>query len=102
MQNLDNIFFALSDPTRRDVLERIRNGPMPAGKIAEGLPVTRPAVSQHLRILKDAELIQERREGTKRIYGLNPLGLEALKEFFDDYWSVAMTRFKDFVETEEP
>lgn len=99
---LNQTFFALSDPTRRQVLAEIRLGPKPVGQIADCLPVSRPAVSQHLRVLKDAGLVQETREGTRNIYALSPVGLTALKEFFEDYWIAAMTPFKAFAEQTAP
>lgn len=95
---LDQVFFALSDPTRRQVLEHIRLGPAAVGKIAEHLPVSRPAVSQHLRILKDANLVSEQRLGTRNIYSVDPEGIAALREYFNDYWGIALDRFKDFAE----
>lgn len=95
---LDQTFFALSDPTRRQVLAEIKLGPKAVGKIAAALPVSRPAVSQHLRILKEAGLVRETREGTRNIYQLSPVGLTALKEFFEDYWIAALAPFKAFAE----
>ena len=73
--SLNDVFFALSDPTRRQVLERIRLEPMPVGKIAEELPVSRPAVSQHLKVLKDAGLVSEEKQGTRNIYSVDPEGI---------------------------
>ena len=69
---------ALADPTRREILERLRGGPLPVGAVAQGLPVSRPAVSQHLRVLKEAGLVSEQREGTKRLYGVSARGLVEL------------------------
>jgi DNA-binding transcriptional ArsR family regulator len=85
---------ALGDPTRRAIFERLRRGPMPVGALAEGLPVSRPAVSQHLRVLKQAGLVTERREGTKRIYGLAPDGLAEVRAYFEEFWTVALADFK--------
>jgi DNA-binding transcriptional ArsR family regulator len=85
---------ALGDPTRRAILERLRQGPRPVGALAEGLPVSRPAVSQHLRVLKEAGLVTERREGTRRIYGLAPDGLAELRAYFEQFWTVALADFK--------
>jgi len=91
---------ALGDPTRRAVYERLRRGPRSVGEIAEGLPVSRPAVSQHLRVLKEAGLVTERRNGTRRIYRLDPDGLGELRDYFDDFWSEALAAFKAMAEDE--
>jgi len=85
---------ALGDPTRRAIFERLRRGPMPVGALADGLPVSRPAVSQHLRVLKEAGLVTERREGTRRIYGLAPDGLAEVRAYFEEFWTVALADFK--------
>jgi DNA-binding transcriptional ArsR family regulator len=95
-----NQFGALADPTRRAVFERLRNGPRPVGEIARDLPVSRPAVSQHLRVLKDAGLVTERREGTRRLYRIDPDGLAALRDYFDDFWNEALAAFKAAAESE--
>jgi DNA-binding transcriptional ArsR family regulator len=85
---------ALADPTRRAVFERLRRGPRPVVEIARGLPVSRPAVSQHLRVLKEAGLVQERREGTRRFYSVNGDGLADLREYFEEFWQEALDAFK--------
>jgi DNA-binding transcriptional ArsR family regulator len=95
-----NGFAALADPTRRAVLERLREGPRPVGELARDLPVSRPAVSQHLRVLKDAGLVTERREGTRRLYRIDPNGLAALRDYFDDFWNEALAAFKAAAESE--
>jgi len=84
---------ALADPTRRAILERLRGGPMPVKDIASGLPVTRPAVSQHLGVLKRAGLVSEQRQGTFRLYRLEPRGLDALRTYLDNFWSAALAQF---------
>ncbi len=84
---------ALGDPTRREIFERIRRGPRSVGEIAEGLPVSRPAVSQHLRVLKKAGLVSERRDGTRRIYSLDAQGLLELRAYFDRFWDRAVADF---------
>jgi DNA-binding transcriptional ArsR family regulator len=84
---------ALADPTRRAILERLRGGPMPVKDIASGLPVTRPAVSQHLGVLKRAGLVSEQRRGTFRVDRLEPGGLDALRSYLDNFWSVALAQF---------
>ena len=89
---------AVADPMRLQILERLRDGPRPAGQIAAGLPVTRPAVSQHLKVLKDAGLIEERREGTRRIYAANPAALGELRAFIDGLWRDALDAFADFAD----
>jgi DNA-binding transcriptional ArsR family regulator len=85
---------ALADPTRRAVFERLRRGPRPVVEIARGLPVSRPAVSQHLRVLKEAGLVQERREGTRHYYSVSGDGLADLREYFDEFWQEALDAFK--------
>ena len=86
---------ALADQTRRAILERLRGGPMPVKDIASGLPVTRPAVSQHLGVLKRAGLVSEQRQGTFRLYRLEPRGLDALRTYLDNFWSVALAQFAE-------
>jgi DNA-binding transcriptional ArsR family regulator len=85
---------ALADPTRREVFERLRRGPRPVGELARDLPVSRPAVSQHLRVLKEAGLVSERREGARRLYNVNGAGLEELREYIDGFWGDALEAFK--------
>jgi len=85
---------ALADPTRRDVLERLRLGPRAVGEIARGMPVSRPAVSQHLKVLKEAGLVTDRSEGTRRVYYIDPNGLAALRAWLDRFWDEALTAFQ--------
>ena len=85
---------ALSDPTRRAVLEALRQGPRPVGELAEGLPVSRPAVSQHLRVLERAGLVRATRQGTRRIYQVDPSGLLALREWVESFWDDVLENFK--------
>jgi len=92
---------AIDDPTRRVLLERLTTGPRSVGELAEGLPMSRPAVSQHLRVLRQAQLVSERREGTKRVYRLDPKGLKELRTYFDDFWQRAMTDFKQAADRED-
>jgi DNA-binding transcriptional ArsR family regulator len=89
---------ALADPTRRAILERLRGGPMPVKDIASGLPVTRPAVSQHLGVLKRAGLVSEQRQGTFHLYRLESQGLDALRAYLDNFWSAALTQFAQAVD----
>jgi DNA-binding transcriptional ArsR family regulator len=91
---------ALGDPTRRAIFEQLRRGPRAVGEIASELPVSRPAVSQHLRVLKDAGLVTERREGTRRLYRLDPDGLGELRDYFDGFWTEALAGFKAAAERE--
>jgi DNA-binding transcriptional ArsR family regulator len=98
MANAERVFAALTDPTRRTVFERLRGGPKAVGEIARGLPVSRPAVSQHLRILKDAELVSDRSEGTRRIYYIDPKGLGAMRAWLDQFWDAALAAFAAEVE----
>jgi DNA-binding transcriptional ArsR family regulator len=85
---------ALGDPTRRAVFERLGSGPQAVSELAAGLPVSRPAVSQHLRVLREAGLVTEHREGTKRIYALAPRGVADLRSYFDRFWTQALDSFQ--------
>ncbi|HUK94171.1 MAG TPA: metalloregulator ArsR/SmtB family transcription factor [Gaiellaceae bacterium] len=91
---------ALGDPTRRAIFERLREGALPVGEIADELPVSRPAVSQHLRVLKEAGLVRERRNGTRRLYRVDPDALGELRDYFDDFWTQALASFKAEAERE--
>ena len=85
---------ALGDPTRRAIFERLRRGPQAVGELARGLPVSRPAVSQHLRVLKDARLVRDRAEGTRRIYSVDPDGLAEARAWLEGMWDQALADFK--------
>jgi DNA-binding transcriptional ArsR family regulator len=85
---------ALADPTRRRVFERRRSGPKAVGAIARGMPVSRPAVSQHLKVLKKAGLVTDRQEGTRRVYYIDPQGLGALRAWLDRFWDQALAAFQ--------
>jgi DNA-binding transcriptional ArsR family regulator len=89
---------ALGDGTRRAIFERLVASPCAVGELARGLPVSRPAVSQHLRVLKDAGLIADRADGTRRVYAVNPAGLEALRADLDRFWTHALGAFKAVAE----
>jgi DNA-binding transcriptional ArsR family regulator len=91
---------ALGDPTRRAIFERLANGPKAVGEIASELPVSRPAVSQHLKVLKQAGLVTDRAEGTRRLYQLNPQGIRDLRAYFDQFWDQALASFKEAAEKE--
>ena len=91
---------ALGDPTRQAILERLAKGPLPVGELAAGLPVTRPAVSQHLKVLKDAGLVTDRKVGTRRLYQVDPQALADLRAYFDAFWDQALAGFRDAAERE--
>lgn len=87
-------FTALGDPTRMQVLERLRSGPLAVGEIARNLPVSRPAVSQHLKVLKEAGLVIDHAEGTRRVYQIDPHGLGQIRRWLDQFWDEALGAFK--------
>jgi DNA-binding transcriptional ArsR family regulator len=91
-------FGALGDPTRRTIFERVAAQPATVGDLARGLPVSRPAVSQHLRVLKEAGLVSDTPEGTRRIYRLDPRGIAAMRDWLDAHWAAALDAFKDFAD----
>lgn len=91
---------ALADPTRRAVFESLRLGPKPVVEIARGLPVSRPAVSQHLRVLREAGLVRERRDGTRHFYSVDGDGLAEVREYFEEFWEEALEAFKAAAERE--
>lgn len=94
-------FDALGDPTRRAIFERLARGPRSVGDLADGLPVSRPAVSQHLKVLKSARLIRVRAAGTRRFYEVDAAGLEAIRKYIDRFWDRALDAFKQAAEREE-
>ncbi|MGH8970667.1 MAG: ArsR/SmtB family transcription factor [Actinomycetes bacterium] len=100
MTNESVVFAALGDPTRRAVLERLREGQRSVGQIAADLPVTQSAVSQHLRVLREAGLVSERREGARRLYRVDLDGLGELRGYVDGFWDAALASFRDFAEGE--
>ena len=91
-------FAALADPTRREVFERLGRGPRAVGELAAGLPVSRPAVSQHLKVLKEAGLVSETVDGTRRIYRIDPRGIGAMREWLDAQWATALDAFQEFAD----
>jgi DNA-binding transcriptional ArsR family regulator len=103
MANQTGGLTALGDPTRRAIFERLADRPRAVGELARELPVSRPAVSQHLKVLKDAGLVIDRRAGARRIYQLDPDGVGALRAYLDEFWSRALAAYKAAVEqdTEE-
>jgi len=100
MTNHSRAFIALGDPTRQTLLERLAKRPMPVGKLAAGLGVTRPAVSQHLKVLKHAGLVTVRQEGTRRVYQIDPRGVDAMRTYLDRFWDRALAALKDAAESE--
>jgi DNA-binding transcriptional ArsR family regulator len=85
---------ALADPTRRRVLEHLRSGPQSVGALAQRMPVSRPAVSQHLKVLKEAGLVADRAEGARRVYFIDPKGLGQLRQWLDEFWDETLTAFQ--------
>ncbi|MDQ3982580.1 MAG: metalloregulator ArsR/SmtB family transcription factor [Actinomycetota bacterium] len=99
MEAYDLVFDALGDRTRRQTFELLKGGPQSVGALAERLPVSRPAVSQHLRVLKEAGLVRDEQVGTRRLYRVDPGSLDALRAYLDDFWSEALARFKERAES---
>jgi DNA-binding transcriptional ArsR family regulator len=97
MANANASFAALSDPTRRGVFERLQSGESSVGDLARGLPVSRAAVSQHLKVLKEAGLVVDRAEGTRRVYRIDPKGLGSIRSWLDQFWGVALQSYADEV-----
>src|ERR1700722_3504744 len=102
MANHAQTLNALADPTRLAVFERLSKGPAAVHEIAKGFPVSRAAVSQHLRVLKDANLVFARQAGNQRIYQLNPDGIESIRAYFDQFWGHALDSFKSVIENTQP
>ena len=92
-------FQALADTNRQRLLERLLEGPQPVGRLARGMPVSRPAVSQHLRVLKEADLVRDHREGSRRVYEIDPRGLGALRAWLDQLWERVLAGFAAEIET---
>ena len=92
---------ALGDPTRRRIFERLAESPLPVGQLARELPVSRPAVSQHLKVLKDAGLVVDRRVGTRRVYSVDPDGVDAMRAYLDRFWERSLQAFRTAVEQDE-
>ena len=94
MAYANGAFAALADPTRREVFERLAAGSKSVGELAQGMPVSRPAVSQHLKVLKEAGLVTDEADGTRRVYHIDPNGLGALRAWLDQFWGLALEAFK--------
>jgi DNA-binding transcriptional ArsR family regulator len=92
---------ALGDPTRRAIVERLFDGPLPVGELAKGFTVSRPAISHHLRILKEANLVADDAVGNRRLYRLNPQGFDLLRDYLDRFWTQALHAFKKKLEETE-
>jgi DNA-binding transcriptional ArsR family regulator len=92
---------ALGDPTRRAILARLIDGPLAVGELARDFPVSRPAISQHLRVLKQANLVTDRASGNRRLYQLNPAGFESVREYLEQFWGQALSAFRHEVEKPE-
>ena len=92
---------ALADPTRRQLIERLRAGPRAVGDLARGVPVSRPAVSQHLAVLKAAGLVRDVASGTRRVYEIDPKGLGAIRAWLDDMWGDALGRFSAELDSDD-
>jgi DNA-binding transcriptional ArsR family regulator len=98
MTNATEMLTALGDPTRQAILDRLSHGPLAVGQLAEVLPVSRPAVSQHLKVLKEARLVADRRDGNRRIYRVDPDGVGALRSELERFWNKALAAYKTVVE----
>jgi DNA-binding transcriptional ArsR family regulator len=96
-----NGFSALADPTRRQIFERLARQPRPVGELAEGLPVSRPAVSQHLKVLADAGLVVATRDGSRRLYRVDPHGVAGMRSYLNRFWTDALGAFEDAARAEE-
>ena len=97
----DRALAALGDPTRRQIFERLKAGPRAVGELARGLPVSRPAVSQHLQVLKTAGLVSDHAEGTRRVYQIDPAGLGAMRQWIDQFWDRALAAFQAEVDGDD-
>jgi DNA-binding transcriptional ArsR family regulator len=98
VKTYEEAFAALGDATRRAIFEQLREGPRSVGELAGPLPVSRPAVSQHLRVLREAGLVSDRKEGTRRLYSVAPQGVAELRTYLDGFWDQVLAEFKDNVE----
>ena len=98
---MTNAFAALAEPMRQSIVERLAERPMSVGDLAALLPVSRPAVSQHLKVLKDAALVRDEAQGTRRVYRIDPAGLGAIRQWLDRHWEMALAYYVEEVEREE-
>jgi DNA-binding transcriptional ArsR family regulator len=100
MANAADMMTALGDPTRQAIFDRLGDGPRPVGELAAELPVSRPAVSQHLKVLKEVGLVRDRQAGTRRLYQVDPAGLAILRSYLDQFWERSLAAFQAAVEEE--
>ena len=100
MANAQNCFTALGDPTRRKIFERLKRRPLAVGDLSQGLPISRPAVSQHLKVLKNAGLVRSRYEGTRNVYHIDSSGIACMRDYLDQFWDTALLAFKKSVDKE--
>jgi DNA-binding transcriptional ArsR family regulator len=98
---MTNAFAALAEPMRQAIVERLSEGPLSVGELAACLPVSRPAVSQHLKVLKDAALVRDEARGTRRVYRIDPAGLGAIRQWLDRHWERALAAYVEEVERED-
>src|SRR5919112_960682 len=98
---MTNALAALAEPIRREIIERLAQQPMAVGELAARLPVTRPAVSQHLKVLKEAKLVRDRAEGTRRIYFIDPAGLGEIRRWLDRFWDQSLAAYAEAAERDE-
>ena len=101
MTTYQNGFSALADPTRREIFERLARRPRPVGELAEDLPVSRPAVSQHLRVLRDAGLVTDTKVGSRRLYRVDPDGVAGMRSYLERFWTDALAAFESAARAEE-
>jgi DNA-binding transcriptional ArsR family regulator len=101
MANAAEMMTALGDPTRQTIFERLSDGPVAVGELARDLPVSRPAVSQHLKVLKQVGLVLDRQQGTRRLYQVDPAGLAILRTYLDQFWDRSLAAFRSAAEDEE-
>jgi DNA-binding transcriptional ArsR family regulator len=97
MTNHSVVLTALADPTRRAIFERLARSPSPVGELARELPVSRPAVSQHLKVLKSAGLVTDYAAGTRRVYSVDPAGVAVIRDYFEQFWQQSLARFRTAV-----
>ena len=102
MQTYDTVLEALADPTRREIVERLRRAPSAVSALADGLPVSRPAISQHLKVLRDVGLVDFDKQGTRNVYRLHPDGLGPLREWLEEFWQDALDAFAAHVNQANP
>lgn len=98
--DIERALEAVADPVRRRIVDRLAGGPLPVGRLAEGMPVGRPAISMHLRLLRSAGVVRVEPVGNRRLYRLEPEAMRLLRDYFDDHWAQALTAFREAAEAE--